>query len=101
MIRNLRLIVGIPIITIQIFPNISRSKGNQTMKLGQLIEYNVGNIVGKIMQKIRRLVPDVFLFFQKALYEVKASDHHLGFNIIWQSLTWTYNKNKLYKTSDC
>ena len=53
MIRNLRLIVGIPIITIQIFPNISRSKGNQTMKLGQLIEYNEGNIVGKIMQKIR------------------------------------------------
>ena len=27
-------------ITIQILPNISRSKGNQTMKLGQLIEYN-------------------------------------------------------------
>ena len=28
-------------ITIHIFPNISRSKGNQTMKLGQLIEYNI------------------------------------------------------------
>ena len=27
-----------------ILPNISRSKGNQTMKFGQLIEYNVRNI---------------------------------------------------------
>ena len=25
-------------------PNISRSKGNQTVKLGQLIEYNLKNI---------------------------------------------------------
>ena len=25
-------------------PNISRSKGNQTMKLSQLIEYNMRNI---------------------------------------------------------
>ena len=29
------------IITIHILPNISRSKGNQTMKFGQLIEYKV------------------------------------------------------------
>ena len=28
-------------IAIQISPNISRSKGNQTMKFGQLIEYNM------------------------------------------------------------
>ena len=27
-----------------ILPNISRSKGNQTMKFGQLIEYNFRNI---------------------------------------------------------
>ena len=26
------------------FPYISRSKGNQAMKLGQLIEYNMGTI---------------------------------------------------------
>ena len=31
------------IITIQILPNISRGNGNQTMKLGQLIEYSVRN----------------------------------------------------------
>ena len=29
-------------ITIHILPNISRSKDNQTMKVGQLIKYNMG-----------------------------------------------------------
>ena len=32
------------IIKINILPNISRSKGNQTMKFSQLIEYNMANI---------------------------------------------------------
>ena len=32
------------VITISIFPNISRSKGNQTMKFGLLIDYNMRNI---------------------------------------------------------
>ena len=31
-------------ITIHILPNISRSKNNQTMKFGRLIEYNMRNI---------------------------------------------------------
>ena len=31
-------------ITIHILPNISRNKGNQEMKFGQLIEYNMRNI---------------------------------------------------------
>ena len=31
-------------ILIHILPNMSRSKGNQTMKFGQLIEYNTRNI---------------------------------------------------------
>ena len=30
--------------TIHILTNISRSKGNQVMKFGQLIEYKMGNI---------------------------------------------------------
>ena len=34
-------------IAIHIFPNISRSKDNQAMKLGQLIEYNMRNIFGE------------------------------------------------------
>ena len=32
-------------IVIQILSNISRSKGNQTIKFGQLLEYNMGNIL--------------------------------------------------------
>ena len=35
---------GQQIITIHILPNISRSKGNQTMKFGQSVEYNMRNI---------------------------------------------------------
>ena len=31
-------------IAIHILPNISKSKGNQAMKLGQLIEYNMRNV---------------------------------------------------------
>ena len=30
--------------TMHIWPNVSRSKGNQTVKLGQLIEYNLRNV---------------------------------------------------------
>ena len=32
-------------IRINILPDISRSKGNQTMKFGQVIEYNLRHIV--------------------------------------------------------
>ena len=35
---------GLQTIAIQIVSNISQSKGNRTMKLGQLIEYNKRNI---------------------------------------------------------
>ena len=33
----------------RILPDISRSKSNQTMSLGQLMEYNVSNIFLKIL----------------------------------------------------
>ena len=36
---------GKQIIVIHILPNISRSKDNQTMKLGLLIKYNRRNII--------------------------------------------------------
>ena len=48
--RSLRLIQKLvtlqtgQVITIHILPDISRSKGNQAVKFGQLIEYNVRNI---------------------------------------------------------
>ena len=35
---------GLQTIAIHILPNISQSKGNQTMKFGQFIEYNKINI---------------------------------------------------------
>ena len=38
-------------IAILILPNISQSKGSQTMKLGQLIEHKMGNI---FLQKLCR-----------------------------------------------
>ena len=51
LIRKIRLIskfltsqYGKQTIAIHILPNISRSKGNQTMKFAQLIEYNMRNI---------------------------------------------------------
>ena len=42
---------GLQTITIHILPNISQSKGNQTMKFGQLIEYNKRN---NFLQKVCR-----------------------------------------------
>ena len=55
LIRKIKLISkfrtsqpGKQTIAMQILPNISESKGNQTIKFGQLIEYNMRNIfVGK------------------------------------------------------
>ena len=51
LIRKIRLILkiltsqpGWQTITIHILPDISRYKGNQAMKFGQLIEYNMQNI---------------------------------------------------------
>ena len=35
---------GLQTIAIHILPNLSQSKGNQIMKFGQLIEYNMRNI---------------------------------------------------------
>ena len=52
LIRKLRLTSkfmtsqpGLQAIAIHILPNISQSKGDQTMRFGQLIEYNKGNIL--------------------------------------------------------
>ena len=45
-------------ITIHILANISRSKGNQTMKFGQLIEYNMRNtFIGKSYTKCIENIP--------------------------------------------
>ena len=59
---------GLQITTIHILPNISQSKDNQTMKLGQLIEYNKRNnfLKNYAENEVERLVPDLFLFLEKA-----------------------------------
>ena len=44
-----------------------------------------------------RLVPAFFLFFQKALSEVKGSGLQFSFNVFRLLLNWAYNKNKLQK----
>ena len=100
LIRKLRLIsilttlqTGKQEITIHISPSISRSKGDQTVKFGQLIEYNVRIFFFKIAENdAMRLVPDLFLFIQKPWYEIKASDLHLSFNIFRKPVTCTYNE---------
>ena len=55
------------------------------MKLGQLKEYINRNIFLKnyAENKVGRLVPELFLFFKKALYEVNASGMQPSFNIFW------------------
>ena len=51
-------------ILIHILPNISRSKGNQTMKFGQLVECNMRNIFPEkkhTQNVVEKLFPDPFL----------------------------------------
>ena len=55
------------------------------MKFGQLIKYDKrSNFLQKIMHKMshKELVLDLFLFFEKAINEVKASGQQLSFNIV-------------------
>ena len=50
-------------IAIHILPNVSRSKNNQTIKVGHLIEYNMRNILFKSHSQnvAENLFPDSFL----------------------------------------
>ena len=75
--------LGQKTITTHILSNISQSESNQTMKFAQLIEYNKRNIFPQksCRNEARRLVLDLFLFFQKVLHEVKSSGLQLSFNI--------------------
>ena len=85
--------------TIHILPNISRSKENQTLEIGQVGEYNKRNIFLQTHAKIEagRLVPNFFLLFKKALHEVKASSMQLSFNHFRQSSTQQTIKTKYIK----
>ena len=50
-------------IAIHIFPNISRSKGSQTIKFGQSIEYNMRNIFleNYARNMVEKLLQDPFV----------------------------------------
>ena len=47
-----------------------------------------------------RLVPDISLFFRKALYEVKASGQKPQFQYILVALNFDIQSKKTYETSD-
>ena len=59
---------GLQTISIHILPNILQSKGNQTMKSSQLIEHNKRTFLLKSYaeNEARRLVPELFLLFERA-----------------------------------
>ena len=63
--------------------NISQSKDNQTMKLGQLIEYNKGKIyLQKLCRKSGSKTNSRRLFIFKSAYnEVKTRTLQLSINI--------------------
>ena len=77
---------GQQIITLHILPNISRTKVSQAMKLGQLIEYNLGGweiffFKNDAENEAGTLVPGLFFVFKKGLYKVKTTTQYLSFSI--------------------
>ena len=79
-------------------PNISRSKVNLAIKIGQ--EQNITKkkffSENYAENEAGRLVPGLFLFL-KVLYEARCLHEFQYFSIV---LNLAYNKNKLYKTLD-
>ena len=83
-------------------PNISRSKVNQTMKLGHLIKYNKRKF---FLQKScwkwgSETSPRPLFTFGKTLIWGKTKWSPAYFQYVSIALNLAYNKNKLYKTSD-
>ena len=64
---------GQQLITIDILPNISKSKGNQAMKFGHLTAWEIFFFINYAEEQAIRLVPDLFLCFFKALHKIKKS----------------------------
>ena len=87
-------------ITIHILPNISRIKGNQTMKVGQLIEYNKKNILlEKSCRKWgRETSPRPLFVFLKSIIQGKSKWSIAWFYYISMAVKLADNKNKLHKT---
>ena len=90
--RKLRLILefmisstGKQTIVLHIFPNFLRNKSNQTIKFGQLREYNLGNCFLTSETSSRSL-----LVFQKNYIWCKSVCSTPQFQIFWQSSIWIY-----------
>ena len=83
-------------------PNISQSKGKQTIEIGQLLENNKRNIfLQKLCGKWGRETSFRPLFiFSKSLIGGKSKWSAASFQYISIALKLLYNKNKLYKTLD-
>ena len=77
-------------IAIHIWLNIAQSKDKQTMEFGQLKDHNKRNTFLQNYAKndAERPVPDLFLFFEKALPEVKASGLRFCCKIFRQNSIW-------------
>ena len=78
-------------------PNISGIKGNQTMKFGELLEFNRFFLKNNAENEAGTIVPDLFLFFKKAPYTEWST---ACFRYISLAFKLEYSKNKLYKTWD-
>ena len=63
-LRFMSSLIGKQIMVIRILPNTWSSKGNQTLKSGQLIKYNMRNIFPAEIE-VERLTLDIYLFFKK------------------------------------
>ena len=70
------------------------------MKLVELIEYSKRNILlpKSCRKQGERIVPDIFLFFKKALNKDENKWSAALFHNILVALKLAYNINKLYKT---
>ena len=93
--RNLSLTI-----TMHILLNISRSKCNQTMKFGQLIECYKRNIfLQKSCRKWGKETSSrpLFIFWKRFIWG-KSKWSAVLCQYLWVALSLAYNKNKLYKT---
>ena len=93
---------GLQTMTIHIFPNISQSKSNQTMKFGQLLQYNKRNIfLQKLCGKWGRETSfrPLFIFLKSCILS-KSKWSALYFQYISIALNFACNKNIQYKILD-
>ena len=78
------------------YPRKSKTINERNLVSEQNIMWDMSFSKNHAEYDTKALVTDLFCFFTKALYKVKASARHLNFNIFWETSTWTYNENKLY-----